>query len=120
MQGRSIPRIDRPTQFFSAHIHPATAGLPGGLYGEHRTVGVQQDPLGGAAREKLSHWVATSQADDNELDLRLVGQCDDLIDRVSAGADLDRVGDTRVGEFFLYSGHNISVGVPWIGDGVAA
>ena len=43
-----------------------TAGLPGGLYGEHRTVDIVQDLLGGAAREELSHRVATSQADDDE------------------------------------------------------
>ena len=41
-------------------------GLPGGLYGEHRTVDVVQDLLGGAAREELPHRVATSQADDDE------------------------------------------------------
>jgi hypothetical protein len=65
---RAIWAPDPTAMLTAAHARPADRGLPGGLYGEHRTVDVVQDLLGGAAGEEFSHRVAGSQADDDEFD----------------------------------------------------
>ncbi len=89
------------------------------LHREYGAFHLEEQALRGAAPQQLADRVAMTKADDDEFDVRVLGEGRNLVDGILAGAHLDRVRYPAVRKPFRYFGQLCIVEVPRISGGVA-